>query len=106
MNEDLGFVDRFKIKMFDYVISVKNYFDTKLDFKLKNILSDSFDLFNNCDDKEKEKIKEIAEYTENKAINNVEDLPSNLRITQVLKSGNIGNNDITDPVKSKNKLKR
>ncbi len=106
LNEDLGFVDRFKIKMFDYVISVRNYFDTKLDFKLKNILSDSFDLFNNCDDKEKEKIKEIADYTENKAINNIEDLPSNLRITQVLKSGNVGNDDITDPVKSKNKLKR
>ncbi|WP_169047053.1 hypothetical protein [Aeromonas salmonicida] len=106
LNEDLGFVDRFKVKMFDYVISVRNYFDTKLDFKLKNILSDSFDLFNNCDDKEKEKIKEIADYTENKAINNIEDLPSNLRITQVLKSGNVGNDDITDPVKSKNKLKR
>ncbi|MCG6450849.1 hypothetical protein, partial [Vibrio parahaemolyticus] len=54
MNKDLGLIDKFKIKMFDYVISVINYFDTKLDFKLKNILSDSFYLFNNCDDKEKE----------------------------------------------------
>ncbi|MCG6228327.1 hypothetical protein [Vibrio furnissii] len=108
MNKDLGLIDKFKIKMFDYVISVINYFDTKLDFKLKNILSDSFYLFNNCDDKEKEKIKEIAEYTENKAINNIEYLPNNLRITQVLKSGNVGNDDITDPVKNKNlhKFKR
>ncbi|MCG3744500.1 hypothetical protein EXA18_13570 [Vibrio cincinnatiensis] len=105
MNKDLGLIDKFKIKMFDYVISVINYFDTKLDFKLKNILSDSFYLFNNCDDKEKEKIKEIAEYTENKAINNIEYLPNNLRITQVLKSGNVGNDDITDPVKNKNSHK-
>ncbi|GHW43259.1 hypothetical protein VCSRO196_2534 [Vibrio cholerae] len=105
MNKDLSLIDKFKIKMFDYVISVKNYFDTKLDFKLKGILSDSFDLFNYCNDDEKEKIKEIAEYTENKAINNIEDLPSNLRITQVLKSGNVGNDDITDPVKNKNSHK-
>lgn len=105
MNKDLNLIDKFKIKMFDYVISVKNYFDTKLDFKLKGILSDSFDLFNYCNDDEKEKIKEIAEYTENKAINNIEDLPSNLRITQVLKSGNVGNDDITDPVKNKNSHK-
>ncbi|MFL7866277.1 hypothetical protein [Vibrio cincinnatiensis] len=106
MNKDLGLVDRFKIKMFDYVISVKNYFDTKLDFKLMDILKDSFELFNHGDELEKEKIKEIAENTENKAIYNIENLPSNLRITQVLKSGNVSNNDITDPVKSKNKLKR
>ncbi|MGG5571400.1 hypothetical protein [Vibrio diazotrophicus] len=105
MNKDLSLIDKFKIKMFDYVISVKNYFDTKLDFKLKGILSDSFDLFNYGNDDEKEKIKEIAEYTENKAINNIEDLPSNLRITQVLKSGNVGNDDITDPVKNKNSHK-
>lgn len=105
INKDLNLIDKFKIKMFDYVISVKNYFDTKLDFKLKGILSDSFDLFNYCNDDEKEKIKEIAEYTENKAINNIEDLPSNLRITQVLKSGNVGNDDITDPVKNKNSHK-
>ncbi|MGM5884290.1 hypothetical protein ABLA82_19795 [Vibrio parahaemolyticus] len=106
MNKDLGLVDRFKIKMFDYVISVKNYFDTKLDFKLIDILKDSFELFNYGDEIEKEKIKEIAENTENKVINNIENLPSNLRITQVLKYGNVSNNDITDPVKSKNKLKR
>lgn len=108
MNKDLSLIDRFKIKMFDYVISVKNYFDTKLDFKLKGILSDSFDLFNYGNDDEKEKIKEIAEKTENKAIDNIENLPNNLRITQVLKSVNIGNNDISDPVKNKNfnKLKR
>jgi hypothetical protein len=106
MNKDLGLVDRFKIKMFDYVISVKNYFDTKLDFKLMDILKDSFELFNHGDELEKEKIKEIAENTENKAIYNIENLPSNLRITQILKSGNVSNNDITDPVKSKNKLKR
>ncbi|MGT3799588.1 hypothetical protein [Vibrio cholerae] len=106
MNKDIGLVDRFKIKMFDYVISVKNYFDTKLDFKLMDILKDSFELFNHGDELEKEKIKEIAENTENKAIYNIENLPSNLRITQVLKSGNVSNNDITDPVKSKNKLKR
>lgn len=105
INKDLSLVDRFKIKMFDYIISVRSYFDSKIDFVLKDILKDSFDLFNYGDEKEKEKIKEIAENTENKAIDNIENLPSNLRITQVLKYGSIGNDNITDPVKSKNSNK-
>ncbi|EPM4074257.1 hypothetical protein ACTJ25_004083 [Vibrio parahaemolyticus] len=105
MNKDLGLVDRFKIKMFDYIISVKSYFDTKLDFKLIDILKDSFDLFNHGDEMEREKIKEIAKNTENKVIDNIEKLPNNLKITQVLKSGNFSNDDITDSVKNKSKLK-
>lgn len=108
INKDLGLVDRFKIKMFDYITSVRSFFDSKIDFVLKDILKDSFELFNYGDENEKSKIKEIAENTENKIIDNIEDLPINLRITQVLTFGNFGDDDIADPVKNKNahKLKR